>query len=81
MTRQKLNTHRNTNSLTHIAQRRPSRLWAEDSEYRQIGIYQRRWLAGCCIMAGEMEDGGLIRVRVSGLTIGIGLRDRIADGW
>lgn len=32
-------------------------------------------------MFGEMEDGGLIRVRVSGFTIGIGFRDRITDGW
>lgn len=32
-------------------------------------------------MLGEMDDGGLMRFRVSGLTIGIGLRDRIADGW
>ena len=32
-------------------------------------------------MLGEIDDGGLMRVRVSGLTIGIGFRDRIADGW
>lgn len=47
-----------------------------------LNIYQRgRWFVACCIMLGEMLDGGLIRVRVSGLTMGIGLRDRIADGW
>jgi len=32
-------------------------------------------------MAGEMDDGGLIRVRVSGLTIGIGFLDLMAEGW
>jgi len=32
-------------------------------------------------MPGEMDDGGLMRVRVSGLTMGIGFRDRMADGW
>lgn len=53
-----------------------------ENKYRRVvQIYQRRWPAACCIMAGEMEDGGLMRVRVSGLTIGIGLRDRMADGW
>jgi len=42
--------------------------------------YQRRWVVACCIMPGEMDDGGLARVRESGLTIGMGFLDRIADG-
>jgi len=42
-------------------------------------VYQRRWL-DCCIMPGEIDDGGLMRVRVSGFTMGIGLRDRMAEG-
>lgn len=46
----------------------------------RLMVYQARWPV-CCIMLGEIDDGGLMRVRVSGLTIGIGLRDRIADGW
>lgn len=47
-----------------------------------LGLYQReRWVVLCCIMLGEIDDGGLMRLRVSGLTIGIGLRDLIADGW
>ena len=46
----------------------------------ELRYYQARWPA-CCIMLGEIDDGGLMRVRVSGLTIGIGLRDRMADGW
>lgn len=32
-------------------------------------------------MPGEMDDGGLARVRESGLTIGMGFLDRMADGW
>jgi hypothetical protein len=42
-------------------------------------VHQRRWL-DCCIMLGEMDDGGLMRVRVSGFTMGIGVRDRMAEG-
>lgn len=32
-------------------------------------------------MFGEIDDGGLMRLRVSGLTIGIAFLVRIAEGW
>ncbi len=37
----------------------------------------------CCIMPGEMDDGGLaMRVPVDGLTMGMALlRERTAEGW
>lgn len=40
--------------------------------------YHRRW---CCIMPGEIDVGGLVRViPVLGLTMGMTLRVRAADG-
>jgi len=44
--------------------------------------YHRRAAVACCIMPGEMDDGGLaMRVPVDGLTIGMALvRERSADG-
>ena len=49
---------------------------------RYVGCYQRRVYVCCCIMAGEMDRGGLATlIPVLGLTIGIALRVRNADGW
>lgn len=40
--------------------------------------YHRRW---CCIIPGEMDVGGLVKVMpVLGLTMGMTLRVRDADG-
>ena len=48
-------------------------------------IYQRRppYVAVCCcIMAGDIEDGGLgTRMPVFGFTMGMALRVRRAAGW
>lgn len=47
-----------------------------------VGCYQRRVYVCCCIMAGEMDRGGLATlIPVLGFTIGIALRVRRADGW
>lgn len=53
--------------------------WAQPLEL----FYHRRTAVACCIMPGEMEDGGLaMRLPVEGFTIGMALlRERIADGW
>lgn len=43
--------------------------------------YQRTWYDRCCIMAGDMEGGGLARLfPVLGFTIGIAFRGRKAEG-
>lgn len=43
--------------------------------------YQRRPMA-CCILAGEMEGGGLdMEMPVRGLMMGMALRPRVAAGW
>jgi len=44
--------------------------------------YHRRFIVCCCILAGDTEGGGLDMVMpVAGLTIGIALRARVAEGW
>jgi hypothetical protein len=45
--------------------------------------YHRRAAVVCCIIPGEIDDGGLaMRLPVEGLTMGMALlRDRIAEGW
>ena len=44
--------------------------------------YQRRTYVCCCIWPGEMERGGLAtRIPVLGLTMGMALRVRRAEGW
>lgn len=45
-------------------------------------VYHPRAAVVCCIIAGEIEEGGLaIRMPVLGLTMGIAFRVRIAAGW
>jgi len=46
-------------------------------------LYHRRAAVCCCIMPGEMDEGGLaMRVPVVGFTMGMALlRERMADGW
>lgn len=47
-------------------------------------LYHRRAAVVCCIMPGEMDDGGLaMRFPVEGFTMGIALvrEERIAEGW
>ena len=45
-------------------------------------VYQRRVYVCCCILTGEMDRGGLAtRMPVLGLTMGMALRDRRAEGW
>lgn len=47
-----------------------------------VGCCQRRVYVCCCIIAGEMDRGGLATlIPVLGLTMGIALRVRSADGW
>jgi len=51
---------------------------------RVQALYQRRDMVVCCIIPGEMDDGGLaMRLPVEGFTMGMALvRDeRIAEGW
>ena len=48
----------------------------------RLCCYQWRAYVCCCIMAGDMEDGGLgTRMPVLGLTMGMALRVRKAEGW
>ena len=43
--------------------------------------YQRRVKVCCCILAGEMDKGGLATLMpVLGLTIGIAFLERMAEG-
>lgn len=45
-------------------------------------LYHRLAAVVCCIIPGEIDDGGLaIRMPVLGLTIGIAFLVRTADGW
>ena len=44
--------------------------------------YHRDGGVGCCIIPGEMDDGGLAtRMPVMGLTMGIAFLVRRAEGW
>jgi len=44
--------------------------------------YHRRARVCCCILAGEIDSGGLAtRMPVLGLTIGMAFLVRTADGW
>ena len=50
--------------------------------FLRLRCYQWRVYACCCIMAGDIEDGGLgTRMPVLGLTMGMALRVRKAEGW
>lgn len=61
--------------MTQVNDGRQSMPWQMGNDR---GSHQRRW---CCIMAGEMDVGGLDKViPVLGLTIGMTLRVRAADG-
>ncbi len=64
-----------------MIQRQQSRnaLWQELS-MRSIHYHLRAAVA-CCIIPGEIDDGGLaIRIPVVGLTMGIAFLVRTADG-
>ena len=44
--------------------------------------YHRRAYVCCCILAGDEDCGGeATRMPVVGLTMGMALRARMADGW
>jgi len=45
-------------------------------------LYHRRVNVCCCILAGEMDNGGLATlIPVLGLTIGMAFLVRMAEGW
>jgi hypothetical protein len=45
-------------------------------------LYHLRAAVACCIIPGEIDDGGLAtRMPVLGLTMGIAFLVRSADGW
>lgn len=51
-------------------------------ESRHDDLYQRRTNVCCCILAGDIDSGGLATlIPVLGFTIGIAFLVRIADGW
>lgn len=75
-----------------MQQRQANLRWTKESRHgrdrtRRKNNHQRRAYVACCwcccILAGEIDSGGgeATRIPVLGLTIGIALRVRRADGW